>query len=61
MSIFRTVLYSRLLPDNSAFNLFWDEKLIFLNGVLPSNKNTILAAGDLIQLVVSINYYITYR
>jgi hypothetical protein len=58
MSIFRVFLYSRLLPDKSSFDLFWREKFIFINGVLPVNKNMILSPGDILQLVVSLNYYI---
>ena len=61
MSLYRVFIYSRLLPDKSAFDLFWGEKFIFLNGLLPINKNTTLSVGDVLQLVVSINYYIMHR
>lgn len=61
LSIFRIFLYSRLLPDKSSFDLFWKEKSIYINGLLPSNKNMILSPGDTIQLIVSLNYYILHR
>ena len=61
MSIFRVFIYSRLLPDKSAFDLFWSEKFIFINGILPLNKNSTLSVGDVVQLLVSVNYYIIHR
>ena len=61
MSIRRIILYSRLLPDQSSLDLFWSKKYIFLNGLLPINQNTILSPGDIIQLVISINYYVISR
>ena len=61
MSLFRVIMYSRLLPDQSSLDLFWGRKYVFVNGQLPFNKKMILSQGDIIQLIVSNNYYITYR
>ena len=61
MSVNRIIMYSRLLPDNPTVNLFIDQKLIYLNGRLLHTQQTILVSNDLIQLIVSVWYYVAYR
>ena len=61
MSVNRIIMYSRLLPDNPTVGLFIDQKLIYLNGRLLHTQQTILVPNDLVQLIVSIWYYVVYR
>ena len=61
MSANRIIMYSRLLPDNPTVNIFIDQKLIYINGKLLHTQQMILVPNDLIQLVVSLWYYVAYR
>ena len=61
MSANRIIMYSRLLPDNPTVNLFIDQKLIYINGKLLHTQQMILVPNDLVQLIVSVWYYIAYR
>ena len=61
MSLNRVVMYSRLLPDNPTVDSFISKKLIYLNGRLAYDANTILVPNDVVQLIVSMWYYVTYR
>lgn len=61
MSVNRIIMYSRLLPDNPTVSIFIDQKLIYLNGRLLHTQQTILVPNDLIQLIVSMWYYVAYR
>jgi hypothetical protein len=54
MSLNRIVMYSRLLPDNPTINLFFEQKLIYLNGRIVSDVNTLLVVNDIIQLIISV-------
>lgn len=53
MSIDRTVIYSRLVPDKSTFLIFLKQRLIYLNGKYLTNPNALTYENDLIQLIVS--------
>lgn len=57
----RTVMFSRLLPDESTLNLFLYNKLVFLNGKLVTHSEIFVYVGDYIQLFISNWYYIFYR
>jgi len=57
----KAILYSHLLPDMASINTFWANNFIYLNSFKPLNLKLITTPGDVIQLVVSLNYYITYR
>lgn len=59
--LYKAILYSHLLPDMSSINTFWANNFIYLNSFTPLNLKLITTPGDIIQLVVSLNYYITYR
>ena len=61
MSANRIIMYSRLLPDNPTVDIFINQKLIYLNGLLLHTQKTILVPNDLVQLIVSMWYYIAYR
>ena len=61
LTLSKLVIYSRLSPDTSTFNLFFSNKLFFVNGILPSTKNFKCVVNDFIQLVVSKWYYIFFR
>lgn len=61
MSANKVIMYSRLLPDNPTVNIFIDQRLIYLNGRLLHTQQTILVPNDLVQLIVSIWYYVAYR
>jgi len=61
MSLNRMIMYSRLLPDMPTINIFLDQKLIYLNGKSVSEVMTILVPNDLIQLTISMWYYISFR
>ena len=61
MSANRIIMYSRLLPDAPTVNIFINQKLIYLNGKLLHAQQVILIPNDLVQLVVSVWYYVAYR
>lgn len=61
MSLNRVVMYSRLLPDNPTVDAFMSQKLVYLNGRPIYDPYTILVPNDIIQLIVSMWYYVTYR
>ena len=61
MSLNRVVMYSRLLPDNPTVDAFLSKKLIYLNGRTVCSANTILVPNDIVQIIVSMWYYVTYR
>lgn len=61
MSLNRMIMYARLLPDNPTVNLFFEQKLIYLNGRITPNITTLLQTNDLIQLIISIWYYVAFR
>lgn len=61
MAFDRIVLYSRLLPDMNSFETFMEAKLISLNGRLVEDRAGLVVPNDLIQLTVSVWYYIMFR
>ena len=61
LSLCKLIIYSRISPDYNTFNLFYNSKLFFLNGSVPTSKNIICVLNDFIQLVVSKWYYIFFR
>ena len=54
----KVILYSHLLPDMSTIQLFQKESFIYLNGVTTLSTTNIVIKNDVIQLVVSLWYYI---
>jgi len=61
MSTNRIIMYSRLLPDEPTIKIFTDQRLIYLNGTIVYDPSRVLVANDLIQLIISMWYYVTYR
>ena len=57
-SIKRVLLYSRLLPDTTTFNIFLQNRLIYINGLYASTPETLVYINDILQLIVSKWYYI---
>lgn len=55
------LLRSRLLPDYGSVDLFIKNDLVFVNGLICANFLFQLCTGDLIQLIVTVKYYILYR
>lgn len=54
----KVILYSHLLPDMSTIQLFQKESFIYLNGIATLSTTNIVIKNDVIQLVVSLWYYI---
>ena len=61
MSFDKLVVYSRLLPDMNTFRVFMETKSIYLNGLLAYEDKGYTSPGDIIQIAVSIWYYILSR
>lgn len=61
MSIEKTIIYSRLVPDISTLLIFVKQRLIYCNGKIISKLNSLVYENDLIQLIVSKWYYAAYR
>lgn len=61
MSLNRVLMYSRLLPDNPTVNTFLSKNLIYVNGRPAYDPSMLLVTNDLIQIVVSMWYYVMYR
>lgn len=61
MSLGRILMYSRLLPDLPTIFTFSQQRLIFLNGKYISDIATLLTTNDLVQLVISLWYYVASR
>jgi len=52
-SLKSTLLYSKLLPNNSVFSIFLKNKLIYLNGILVFNDKRLVFINDFVQIIVS--------
>jgi hypothetical protein len=61
LTLYKIIIYSRLIPDNSTFIIFLQNKLIYLNGNIVFNKFFTLSINDFLQLIISKWYYIYYR
>jgi hypothetical protein len=61
ISLEKTLMYSRLLPDVNALVTFIDSKLIYINGFCAWNTHVPVVKNDLVQLVISNWYYALYR
>lgn len=61
MSLLNILIKSRFLPDQHLYFFFNYGNLIYVNGANCSNLNFQIIAGDIIQLVISLKYYILYR
>lgn len=61
MSIEKTIIYSRLVPDISTLLIFTKQHFIYCNGKIILKLNSLVYENDLIQLIVSKWYYAAYR
>ena len=52
-NIQKVLIYSRLVPDLSTFNLFFNNKLIFVNNTPLINSRLFIYKNDFIQLEIS--------
>ena len=57
----KILIYSRLVPDLHTFEVFFNNRLIFMNGLVLVNKNIQVRSNDFIQLEISNWYYIFSR
>lgn len=61
MQFLNILIKSRFLPDNNLVTLFLQHNLLFLNGRTCNNPHLQVFAGDLVQLMITIKYYVLYR
>jgi len=61
MSLEKTLMYSRLLPDIPTVNVFIQQNLVYLNGLPVTTTKASVFQNDLLQLIVSKWYYLAYR
>ena len=61
MSLEKTLMYSRLLPDIPTVNVFIQQNLVYLNGLPAVTNKSSVFQNDLLQLIVSKWYYLAYR
>lgn len=59
--LYKLVLYSRLVPDINTFNLFFNLRIFFLNGLGLLSRDVTCVPNDFIQLIVSKWYYVFSR
>jgi len=59
--LIRLVQNSRFVYDRHSSRLLILEGLVYLNGCLTLNPDVRIFVGDLVQIVISFNYYIIYR
>lgn len=61
MILDKLIIFSHLLPDLSTVHEFINKNLVFLNSFVVKNPKLDVFKNDLIQVKVSIWYYIYYR
>lgn len=61
MQLKNILIKTRLLPDYNVINLFFENKLIFVNNSMCYNPFFLTFVGDFIQLIVTYKYYILYK
>ena len=61
MSVGRLFVYSRLLPDMNTVSLFSKNHSLYLNGNAVHTLVLTAVPNYVLQLIVSLKYYITYR
>nr|QPL15904.1 ribosomal protein S4 [Strombidium sp.] len=54
-------LYTRLLPSEDSFNLFFTQNKLFLNSAIPIRDDIICFKNDLIQVLINYSYYVYYK
>jgi len=61
MTLGNIVLRNNLVPDAQLAIDFIKYNFIFVNGCLCNNQKFQIFAGDAIQLIISLKYYIIYK
>lgn len=61
MRLFNILTRSRIIIDHNFASICISQKLVFVNGVVCDNPYFQVFAGDFIQLIVSLKYYIAFR
>lgn len=59
--IWKVIIYSQLLPDIHSIKNFMANSLIFLNGLSLHSEDNIMVVSDIVQIQVSVWYYIYYK
>lgn len=52
---------SRFTFDLETARNLVNDLVVYMNGRLATNPEVVLFAGDVVQLIVSLKYYIVYR
>lgn len=60
-SLINILVKSKFIPDFSSLNLFIKNGLFYVNGLPCLNQHFVLITGDLVQMVVSLKYYIFFK
>ena len=55
------LLNTHLVPDLQTSNLMFANKMVYINGQLFINPNTLTLIGDIVQLIVHLHFYITQK
>ena len=61
LTLFKTLIYTRMLPDISTINLFNNRKFIFVNNFNNTNLSYLLFKNDVISLIITLWYYMVYK
>ena len=61
MQLINLLIKSRLVIDRATASLFLENTLVFVNGVENTNPICALYAGDFIQLIISLKYYVYHK
>ena len=61
MSIKKIITYANLIPDEVTLNSFFIKKLIYINGKLIRSLSDIVYKNDILQVIVSLWYYVVMR
>ena len=61
LRVLNVLAATKLVPDLSTTAFLISHSLLFVNGVLCTNAQFILAQGDVLQLLVSIKFYILFK
>lgn len=61
LTLSKILLDSQLVPDRYTLNLFLEKNTVFLNTMLVKSLRGSAYVGDCIQILLTIQYYVSYR
>jgi hypothetical protein len=61
LRVLNVLAATKLVPDLSTTSFLLSHSLLYVNGVLCNNSHFLLAQGDVLQLLVSIKFYILFK